>query len=99
MSQANDCSIDVRQIPPWDRHPLIFGRFHALQPGEMLEIVNDHDPRPLYFQLKAQAPESFTWTYVESGPEVWRVNINKTKATSMPRAASEGSCCSGGNCG
>lgn len=98
MSQASTNTIDVRQIPPRERHPLIFGRFHALQPGETLELVNDHDPRPLYYQLQAQSPGTFTWTYLQSGPEVWHVSIGKTKATSMP-AAAESSCCSGGSCG
>ncbi len=98
MSQATT-TIDVRQIPPVERHPLIFGQFHALQAGESLELVNDHDPRPLYFQMNAQAPEAFTWTYLQSGPDVWRVSIGKTRATSIPSPRSEGNCCSGGSCG
>ena len=44
--------IDVRTISPPARHPLIFSQFDALGPGEHFEIVNDHDPLPLYFQYE-----------------------------------------------
>jgi len=39
--------------------------------------VNDHDPKPLYYQLEAEYPKQFSWTYLESGPTVWRVEIGK----------------------
>jgi uncharacterized protein (DUF2249 family) len=99
MSQSFASSIDVRAIAPRDRHTTIFSCFHALQSGDALELVNDHDPRPLYYQLLAQWPNTFTWTYLESGPAVWRVSIGKTAATSARAAATDGNCCSGGSCG
>ncbi|MEX2454161.1 MAG: DUF2249 domain-containing protein, partial [Rhodospirillaceae bacterium] len=40
-------TIDVRTIPPVQRHPLIFETFEALGTGEFFELVNDHDPKPL----------------------------------------------------
>lgn len=95
MSQATASFIDVRTIVPRERHPAIFGRFDALQPGETFDLVNDHDPRPLYFQMQAQNPDSFSWTYIESGPEIWRVRIGKTAAA---RAVIDDNCCSGGTC-
>jgi uncharacterized protein (DUF2249 family) len=98
MPQSASSSIDARAIAPRERHPVIFGRFHALQSDEAFELVNDHDPKPLYFQMQAQNPNSFTWTYLESGPQIWRVRISKTAVTSA-RAASDGNCCSGGSCG
>ena len=36
--------IDVRQIPPPQRHTAIFGQFDDLLPGEAVQIVSDHDP-------------------------------------------------------
>ena len=39
--------------------------------------MNDHDPKPLYYQFKAEQPEKFTWTYLAQGPEVWRVRIGR----------------------
>ncbi len=71
-------TLDVRTIPPAQRHPLIFQTFDALQPGEAFMLVNDHDPKPLYYQFKFEKEGQFTWDYVEQGPEVWRVQVGKT---------------------
>jgi uncharacterized protein (DUF2249 family)/quercetin dioxygenase-like cupin family protein len=68
-------TLDVREIAPRERHPLIFSAFAALAPGETLLLVNDHDPKPLYYQFQAEHPGEVSWTYVESGPEVWQVAI------------------------
>ncbi len=70
-------TLDVREIAPRTRHPLIFETFHRLGPGEALRLVNDHDPKPLYYQLRAEEPELFGWEYLETGPEVWQVLITK----------------------
>lgn len=69
--------LDVRATPPRDRHPLIFGAFADLAPGEAFVLVNDHDPKPLYYQFKFENAGEFTWDYQESGPDVWRVQIGK----------------------
>jgi uncharacterized protein (DUF2249 family) len=69
--------LDVRIIPPRDKHATIFRTFDALESGEAFTIVNDHDPVPLHYQLQAERAESFDWEYLESGPEVWRVMISR----------------------
>jgi len=86
--------IDVRTVAPRDRHPLIFSTFQGLAAGQALELVNDHDPRPLYDQFNAQMPGQFAWDYLETGPDLWRVAITRTQ--DGPRAEA-GSCC--GGCG
>jgi uncharacterized protein (DUF2249 family) len=40
-------------------------------------LVNDHDPKPLRYQLMAEHPDTFDWTYEAEGPEVWRVRIRR----------------------
>lgn len=70
-------TIDVRSIPPRERHPLIFSTFDSLTVGSSFQLVNDHDPKPLYYQFQAEKPASFNWDYLEAGPEVWRVSITK----------------------
>ncbi len=72
---AEAAIIDVRTIVPRERHPLIFSTFHNLQPGGAFLLVNDHDPKPLYYQFKAELGEEFQWDYLEQGPEVWKVRI------------------------
>ena len=87
--------IDVRTIPPYERHAQIFGRFDALQPGESFVIVNDHNPVPLHMQLEGRAPGQLAWTYLQQGPDLWRVQIGRQAAS---KNAAEDSCCSGGAC-
>jgi uncharacterized protein (DUF2249 family) len=69
-------TLDVRPIAPPMKHPTIFNTFNRLQPGQSMELINDHDPKPLYYQFQAELPGQFTWTYLEQGP-VWRVEIGK----------------------
>ena len=69
--------IDVRTIPPRERHPLLFRTFDDLAAGESFELVNDHDPKPLYYQFQAERPGLLAWEYLEEGPEVWRVRIGR----------------------
>jgi uncharacterized protein (DUF2249 family) len=69
--------VDVRQIVPRERHPLIFQTFDALAVGDAFLLVNDHDPKPLYYQFRFERTDQFNWRYLEEGPEVWRVQIEK----------------------
>jgi uncharacterized protein (DUF2249 family) len=69
--------LDVRAIPPREKHPSIFRTFDGLASGQAMVIINDHDPRPLRHQFMAQRPDSFDWTYEAEGPDVWRVRIGR----------------------
>jgi uncharacterized protein (DUF2249 family) len=77
MTTSPTTVLDVREMAPRERHPTIFSTFDALQPGQVLELVNDHDPKPLRYQFEAELPGTFTWEYLEEGPEAWRVHIGK----------------------
>ncbi len=88
--------IDVRSIAPRERHALIFSHFDALQPGQSMQLVNDHDPRPLHYQFQDRVGGQFEWNYLESGPAQWRIEISKVPAGTP--GASGSSCCSGGAC-
>ncbi len=67
--------IDARAVPPLERHALIFSTFDALAPGQAFELVNNHDPVPLYFQFRHLRSGLFDWAYLEEGPARWRVCI------------------------
>ncbi|HET9064547.1 MAG TPA: DUF2249 domain-containing protein [Gemmatimonadales bacterium] len=73
-------TLDVRVIPPREKHPTIFQTFTALAPGEAFVLLNDHDPMPLRYQFEAEHAGQFTWEYLETGPAVWRVAIGKSAA-------------------
>ncbi|MBL7696981.1 MAG: iron-sulfur cluster repair di-iron protein [Chitinophagaceae bacterium] len=69
--------LDVTLLEPRQKHPAIFNRFDALREGESLTIHNDHDPKPLYYQLLGERGNTFNWEYLEQGPEWWKVRISK----------------------
>lgn len=73
-------TIDVRSIVPRERHPLIFDTYRNLAAGEAFLLVNDHDPKPLYYQFAAEHAGEFVWEYLEKGPIDWRVRIGKVGA-------------------
>ncbi len=79
MTQENvqDSVLDIRTIAPMHRHPLIFEKFANLQSGEGFVLVNDHNPKPLYYQFQAELTGQFTWEYLEEGPVAWRVRIGR----------------------
>jgi regulator of cell morphogenesis and NO signaling len=70
-------SLFVPDLQPALKHPTIFKKFDALQEGQSFIIINDHDPKPLYYQLQAERGNIFSWEYLEQGPEVWKVHIRK----------------------
>lgn len=81
-------TIDVRIIPPIERHPRIFGMLKTLEADESFMVVSDHEPRPLHYQIQTNYPGLFSWEYLEQGPEVWRVKITR-------EASSGCGCCCG----
>lgn len=74
--------VDVRFIAPRDRHPMIFDKFAALEPGQAFILVNDHAPKPLHYQFMHEYAGQFAWDYLDEGPEIWRVQISKVPSGS-----------------
>ncbi|HYE82285.1 MAG TPA: DUF2249 domain-containing protein [Clostridia bacterium] len=72
-----DAQVDARKYEPREKHPVIFKTFDSLKPRQKMELINDHDPKPLNYQFMAERPDQFGWEYLEQGPEVWRVAISK----------------------
>lgn len=69
--------LNVTLLEPRLKHPTIFARFDELSEGENFVIHNDHDPKPLYYQMLGERGNVFTWEYLEQGPEWWKVRISK----------------------
>lgn len=70
-------SFDVRPYPPAQRHDMVFDAFDELNSGEAFVFINDHDPKPLYYQMEAESDEEFTWEYLETMPKEWKVKVLK----------------------
>ncbi|MEK7448789.1 MAG: DUF438 domain-containing protein [Planctomycetota bacterium] len=70
-------TLDLRPMPPFERHEKIFEIWDTLKPGETLEIINDHDPRPLHYQFEAEQKGKYEWEYELKGPKDWSVKIKR----------------------
>ncbi|HLN75399.1 MAG TPA: DUF2249 domain-containing protein [Nocardioidaceae bacterium] len=65
--------LDARQVPHAIRHATIFGALEAVRPGGGMILVAPHDPLPLLAQIEQRNPGVFEVSYVERGPEAWRL--------------------------
>lgn len=74
-------TIDVRDLIPMMRHTKIFQLFDELKSGEAFILINDHDPKPLYYQFLHERSDQFSWDYLEKGPVDWRVRISRAAAS------------------
>ncbi len=77
MEVYNIPILDVTVLPAQLKHETIFNRYDALNQSESIIIHNDHDPKPLYYQLLAERGNSFNWEYLLNGPTYWEVKITK----------------------
>lgn len=85
---ASAIEIDARLIPGPQRHATILSAFASLSPGQALELITDHEPRPLRAEFIAQWGHQQDWQTLEQGPAQWRSRIT--------RLAARGCC---GSCG
>ena len=69
--------LDLRSLPPFERHEKIFQMWDALKSGETLRITNDHDPKPLHYQFEAEYKDQYEWEYEQEGPKDWIVKIKR----------------------
>ena len=65
--------LDARAVPHAIRHATIFGALEAVGPGAGLVLVAPHDPLPLLAQVEQRSPGVFEVSYLERGPEAWRL--------------------------
>ncbi|MFB6085865.1 MAG: DUF2249 domain-containing protein [Halodesulfurarchaeum sp.] len=72
-------TLDLRDLPPAKRHPKVMDEFDDLESGETLHLINDHDPRPLYYQLDAEvdAFDADGYTVEKRGPNEFHATIPK----------------------
>lgn len=72
--------LDARQVPHAIRHATIFGALDAVRPGGGMVLVAPHDPLPLLRQIEQRSPGAFEITYVERGPDAWRLAFARRAA-------------------
>jgi uncharacterized protein (DUF2249 family) len=69
--------IDLRGLPCELRRATIFETFDALATGQSFQFVNDHDPAGLKRHFAACGLADYGWTYVEQGPDAWRIQLTR----------------------
>lgn len=77
MPTIKEFTLVVPDLEPRLKHSTIFEHFDQLDEGESFLIQNDHDPKPLYYQLLAERGNQFTFDYIENGPIEWLIRIQK----------------------
>jgi uncharacterized protein (DUF2249 family) len=72
-------TLDLRDVPPPERHPKIHDAFADLDSGEALTIVNDHEPKPLFyeFQAEVEAFDADGYDVERRGPEEFVATLPK----------------------
>lgn len=71
----SETTLDVRDVPPAERHPKIHAAFEELGGGESLTIINDHEPKPLFYEFQAEVER-----FDADGYEVERVGNDEFRA-------------------
>lgn len=72
--------LDIRPVEPKHRFDRIMTAYERLAEAETLELTVDHDPKCMYYALRATRGDgAFAFDYVENGPETWRVRVRKTE--------------------
>lgn len=72
--------LDARTVPHAIRHATIFGALDSIAPGDGLVLVAPHDPLPLLAQIEQRWPDEFAVSYLERGPEAWRLSLARRSA-------------------
>lgn len=70
-------TINAPDIKARFRHQTILKEFDRLKSGEIMELINDHDPKPLHYQFMMERSDLFIWEYLKEGPLTWKVAIGK----------------------
>jgi uncharacterized protein (DUF2249 family) len=68
-------TLDVTPIPPAARHDQIRATLDQLCQGDSLELIVDHRPSPLRYELDATRPGQYRWEDDETGPDRWTARI------------------------
>lgn len=91
---------DARGVAKRFRHAAIFGALEALEDGETMRFVNDHDPLPLLGQIQQRYGKQVGINYVarEAGNIVidFTIQLGAHAAAGAPAAAAA---TGGGGCG
>lgn len=67
--------IDLRQFPTWERHDRMIAAFDRLQPNQMVEFTNDHEPKALRASVESEREGISLWDVRNLGDGRWLIRI------------------------
>ncbi len=69
--------LDATVIPHAIRHAAILGVVSSLQVGGAFVLVAPHNPLPLLDQIKQLFGEAIAVSYVQEGPDAWKLKLER----------------------
>lgn len=69
--------INAPLLPPPVKHQTILATLEVVPQGYSALLINDHDPKPLLYQLEAEQPGIFAVTYQESEPARFAILLTR----------------------
>jgi uncharacterized protein (DUF2249 family) len=75
----SEYELDLRDVAPPKRHPTIMKAFEEMESGGVLKLVNDHEPKPLYYQMREEvdAFDADGYEVEQEGPRKFVAQIPK----------------------
>lgn len=70
-------ALDARVIPHAIRHGAIIGAFGQVRPGSAMALIAPHNPLPLLAQLEDLFGDDLDVSYLEEGPQAWKLRLAK----------------------
>lgn len=70
-------ALDVRPLPRERTCATVLATFDRLDTGESFVLVTGEDPTDICTCLTAERPNQVRWTYLDDGPFVWHVRIER----------------------
>ncbi len=69
--------LDARIIPHAIRHGAVIGAFSQVRQGKAMVLAAPHNPLPLLNQLAEIEGDALEVSYLEEGPDVWRLRLGR----------------------
>jgi uncharacterized protein (DUF2249 family)/hemerythrin-like domain-containing protein len=76
-AEAPAVELDMRAVPLLQRQARIMSAWRELPAGAELRLLNDREPKPLYYLFQATQRGRFEWRYEKEGPEEWIAVLRK----------------------
>ncbi|WIV13396.1 DUF2249 domain-containing protein [Proteiniborus sp. MB09-C3] len=70
-------TVDLSNSEHNDKHKAIFDAFDTLDLGEKMLLIDSTDPTHLFNKLDEERETKLDWRYVEEGPDLWKVSVEK----------------------